>query len=293
MKSNSVFFNTLMLAAPVALWLQGSALAQNPGDANTPPPAQNAPDPALKSQQNVDFYFPGGTPSEFIAAVEKQYKVDWAKVADIPDNVANVHIPALRMNRQSAENILPPRGFRGGRAGAGRFGGGGAGGGGGFQADSQAERNPLDALVALYNSLWQAKPELGQLMVEGDLAKPSLVMFHSSAQPNFPSANADFKMKAFALNGIPENEWEKLEHVVADELDTLTWLQIERSRNVGEDPTPHEEAMMKLEKNRARQARVALYKDTGLLIVRGPESILDAAESLVTAWRAKHAPSKF
>jgi hypothetical protein len=212
--------------------------------------------------------------------VEKQYKVDWAKVADIPANMAEVVIPRLRMNRQSAEHIIDSYG---GRRPGGRFGGGG--GGGGFQGGREPDHSPLDALIALYNSLSQAKPELGQLIVEGDLAKPSVVIFRSNSQRTSSIDYSNFKMKAFALKGIPENEWGKLEEVVGHELDTLAMLQIERP--VGERHSDHEQTLMAEEIERQRQSRVALYKDTGLLIVRGPEPILEAAESLVTAWRAK------
>jgi hypothetical protein len=291
MKSNSVFFNTLMLAVPMALWLQGSALAQSSGDATTPPPpAQDASAVTASNWQNVDFYFPGGTPREFISAIEQQYKVDWAKVVEVPENMANgaVRIPALRMNRQSAEHILGGGGgggFGGGRGGGGRGGGGGAG----VQGGSESERNPLDALIALYNTLWQAKPELGQLIVEGDLAKPSVVLFRSNAQHQSPLDTSDFKMKAFALNGIPEKEWDSLAVVVENELETLARLQIARSSSAGEGLSTREQDIMVQE----RRLRVSLHKDTGLLIVRGPESILQAAESLVTAWRAKQPANKF
>ena len=272
MKSNSIFFNTLMLAAPVALWLQGSALAQPTGATTTPPPpapsaaaatlpapspplgwapppAPNAGAAASTNQDNVErisfvrvdfadnveFFFPGGTPGDFLNAVEKQYKVDWKKVADIPDNMRNVRIPALRMSRQSADSML---------AAARRDGATGASNNASVAnklsppteaeqeaysqvrqrlADLQAlgvklqsvfttnhpkvkanlldievaearkkaledahpallvaaaaaeERKSLEALVALYNSLGRAKPELGNLLVEGDLAKPSVV----------------------------------------------------------------------------------------------------------------------
>ncbi|HTA31328.1 MAG TPA: hypothetical protein VK731_12630 [Candidatus Cybelea sp.] len=286
MKSSSVFFKTPMLAAPVALWLQASALAQATGDGTTPPPpAQVTGAVTATKWQDVDFYFPGGTPREFISAIEQQYKVDWAKVVEVPENMANdaVRIPALRMNRQSAQHILPSR----------RFGGRGGGGGGGGDGGSESDRSPLDALIALYNSLSQAKPELGQLMVEGDLTKPSVVLFRSNAQRQSPIASSDFKMKAFALNGIPDKEWEPLEKLVDSELDKLTQLQIFATRDLDEHLSSHEEILLHKEVEREHEARVTLHKDTGLLIVRGSDSILQAAESLVTAWRAKQPATKF
>src|SRR5207245_1682639 len=111
----------------------------------------------------------------------------------------SVHIPALRMNRESLEPLLR-RGRRGGSFG-GRSGGGGSDLGAAAASVMTEQRNPLEAVVALYNSLQQAKPELGQLVIEGDDAKPSVVMF---VPPHASSATSDFQMKAFPLNGIPE-----------------------------------------------------------------------------------------
>jgi hypothetical protein len=44
----------------------------------------------------TSFAFPGGTPSQFLNAVQEQFKVDWSSVADIPNEMADVHIPKLR-----------------------------------------------------------------------------------------------------------------------------------------------------------------------------------------------------
>ena len=262
MKSNSIFFNTLMLAAPVVLWLQGSALAQPTGASNpAPPPAPNAGAAASTNQDSVEFFFPGGTPSDFLNAVEKQYKVDWKKVADIPNNMLNVHIPALRMNRQSSERILgpePPFAFPGS---------------GGLNA---ADRNPLKALIALYNSLGGAKPELGNLLVEGDLAKPSVVIFHSSAPPT----QIDYKVKAFALKGISPTEWERL----VDEINS----QFDRELTRQADLAVHSSSPMP-----KYTGHVILHPDTSLLVVDGPVWSVELAESFVAAWKANRTPDHF
>jgi hypothetical protein len=259
MKSNSILRNTLMLVIPVALFLELSALAQTSAGTNTPPPAQE-PEPHAGtnvpiSWLNVDFYFRGGHPLEFLHAVDQQYKVDWSSVADIPSEMANVRIPTLRLSRQSMERILPNR-MRG-------FGGGGGGGAGPFGRENEGG-TPLDALVALYNNLGQARPELGQMIVEGAPAKPSIVIFHSFAA----KAPPDLKIKAFALRGIPEVEWDKLAAELAQQFKLFHELN-------------HEEA-------NPPRTDVAIHRDSGLLIVLGPESYVEAAESLVAAWRANH-----
>ncbi len=217
-------------------------------------------------RDDAGFAFPGGTPKEFIEAVEQQYKVNWSSVAEIPDELKSAHIPALRMDRDSLEPIL-----RRGRLGVGT--GGHSAGGFGPAPSNESTRpaagfamerhKPLEALVALYNSLQQAKPELGQLVVEGDFARPSVVMFTASRAASAP---ADFQMKAFPLKGIPEKEWEKLALVAEQELRALAAVQRASSREL--------------------RPMLRIHRETALLIVLGPPSFLDAVGSFVTAWHA-------
>jgi hypothetical protein len=250
-----------MLAVPMTLLLQASALAQASAGTNTLPHAQGITvhehSDVLALWEKVDFYFPGGTPKQFLDSVDKQYKVDWSSIADIPPEMQNVHIPALRLNRESVDRILPNRG-RGGMRGL-RGGGGGAGGP--FFGMEAEELNPLDALVALYNSLWEARTDLGHLIVEGGMVKPSIVIFRA---PN-PNAPIDLKLKAFALKGFPEAEWDKLAQELGNQFKLLDQLN-------------HEDAA-----NRPR-TDVAIHRDAGLLIVSGPQSYVEVAESLVHAW---------
>ena len=105
--------------------------------------------PGPGQMEENGFAFPGGTPSEFLDAVQRQYRVDWLSMADIPKEMADVRIPRLRINQDSLVSLTSLRG----------------------------ENQWLSALVTLYNLVGQKKPELGSLLVEGDLAKPSVVMF--------------------------------------------------------------------------------------------------------------------
>ena len=69
--------------------------------------------------------------------MQEQYKVDWLSVADIPKEMADVHIPRLRLNRGSLG--LPP-------------------------GDPRASEVGVMGLISLYNQLGEQKPELGRLM---------------------------------------------------------------------------------------------------------------------------------
>ena len=131
------------------------------------------------------------------------------------------------------------------------------------------DRNPLNALISLYNSLERANPGTGHLIVEGDLRKPSVVIFHS-ANPSATTSSAanHFQMKAFSLTGIPTNEWKNLQVGLESDLNTLALHQgfVEFNNPV----------------------QVILHQDTGVLVVIGPDSVLQAAESVVNAFHANH-----
>jgi len=125
------------------------------------------------SKQEISFAFPGGTPVQFLDAVQRQYQVDWLSVADIPKEMADVRIPRLRINQDSLAPILR------------RTGG---------------ESDSLGALVSLYNQLGEQKPELGRLIVKGDPTKPSVVMFVPDKAVT--DAQPKVKVKAFSIYGI-------------------------------------------------------------------------------------------
>jgi hypothetical protein len=293
MKSNSIFFTTLMLAAPAALWLQGSALAQSTGGNNTPllaeDPGPRAGALAPDFRANVVFYFHGGSPRDFVRAIDEQYKVDWSSVAHIPADMLQVIIPSLRLGPESVDqrnfygNGVSGRGIRAGGSGGGVIGPGGTGGGGRSASGlasiggggglsrsagaAAAGREPLQSLVALYNTLEQTIPGLGQLRVEGDFSRPSIVIFQP---PATAGPLMGVKMMAFSLQGIPDGEWQNLAETARNDLYRLARDQGSRD---------------------LLQVEVVLHRDTGLLVVIGPDSMLQAAETLVSAWRNHPAPA--
>jgi len=122
-------------------------------------------------------------------------------------------------------------------------------------------------LITLYNSLGQAKQELGELMVRGDLAKPSVVIFRSI----YANKTPDVTLKAFALGGINRNRWEELAQEIEQQIKIL-YAMNHRGANPG-------------------SIHVEIHRDSALLIVLGAPSDLEVAESLVAAWRENHTPA--
>lgn len=190
----------------------------------------------------VSFAFPGGTPSQFLEAVQAQYKVDWLSVAEIPREMADARIPKLRIQQDAFA------------AGPGTGGGGDA----------------LGGLVSLYNQLGEQKPELGRLIVKGDLTKPSVVMF----VPDKAAAEAQPKLKVKALSiwGISDAERGKLQE------------DIERAKV---EATDYASRLRGAPWLRGLEGTVAIHSDTSLLVAAGAESFVDMVESIVNACLAK------
>jgi hypothetical protein len=191
----------------------------------------------------TSFAFPGGTPRQFLNAVQEQFKVDWSSVADIPKEMAEVHIPRLRINQASLGPILRPTG---------------------------SESGPLGALVSLYNQLGEQKPELGRLIVKGDLTKPSVVMFvpDKAATDSQPKV----KVKAFSIWGISDAERAKLREDIDRAQDEAMQYASVRPGSSGLRSLP---------------GFVAIHNDTSLLVATGPESFVEMVESIVTACQAR------
>jgi hypothetical protein len=191
----------------------------------------------------TSFAFPGGTPSQFLNAVQEQFKVDWSSVADIPREMGDVHIPKLRINQDSLGPILRRTG---------------------------SESGPLGALVSLYNQLGEQKPELGRLIVKGDLTKPSVVMFVPDKAVT--DTQPKVKVKAFSIWGISDAERAKLSRdVELAQAEALHYASHVRGSS----------ALHSLE------GTVAMHNDTSLLVATGPESFVEMVESIVTACVAR------
>jgi hypothetical protein len=200
-------------------------------------------EPEVKARNDSDFTFPGGTPNDFLNAVQKQYKVDWASVVDLPREMMGVQIPRLRINSGSLTAL---------------------------QSDAKSDNYPLEALISLYNQLGEQKPELGKLIVKGDLLRPSVVMFvpDKSALESQPR----IKVKAFSIHGIGTNDWDKLQ------------LDIRRAED---EAMEYGMGTRRPDSVRYLQGRVAIHGDTGLLVATGSEPFVEMVESIVTASLAK------
>jgi hypothetical protein len=118
--------------------------------------------------------------------------------------------------------------------------------------------------------LGEQKPELGRLIVKGDLTKPSVVMFvPDKAVTDTPPK---VKVKAFSIFGINEAERAKLQ----TDIDQAT-----------------QEAMKYAARLRGStglsnlEGTVAIHNETSLLVATGPESFVDMVESIVNACLAK------
>lgn len=180
MKTRPQFLTTIALALPIGLWAQAVAPAQTNGQSN--PVHQRLAHVIVRSQEVATngpvFYFPGGTPREFMQAVDKCYQVDWLSIARIPEEMESVQLPTLRVPRYPG-GIAP------------------------------SSLNEVRDLVRLYNSLAGREPKFGTLLLEGDSTKPSAVMLVPSEAGD--PIRSQVRVKAFPIQGIHRPDWKKLE----------------------------------------------------------------------------------
>ncbi len=224
MKMKATFLQTIAFGLPLALWMPLSTQAQGSGELK-PPPQTN--------EGEQVFNFPGGTPRQFIEAVEKQFKVDWLSVASIPSEMDKVQVPKLRLTARPTTRL--------------------------------AARE----LVNLYNRLAERSPQLGTLVVDGNDAKPSFVMLVPN--PAWGLEQPKIKVKAFTVWGLSDILKQKLEQ------------DIDRAREEAMDYTAVRRGSPVAFRSLA--GRVAIHKDTDLLVAIGPESYVNMVELIVAAYR--------
>ncbi len=176
MKANWRYFKITAAALLAGFGLQLAVLAQGNAEepANTPPPGKSDTKPAAPSTGKPPggerFDFPGGTPDNFVLAVQRHFGVDWADIAFIPDEMRDVRIPPMRVETPSVRDV--------------------------------------QVIEKLYNSMGQGNPQLGQWHIEGNIMKPWVVMLvPGKDSPGAQSRKAAFTTKAFSLKGLPGEEW--------------------------------------------------------------------------------------
>jgi hypothetical protein len=231
MKTRHSYLSTAILAGLMVLRTLSGALAQPSPDTHPSPTGTN-------TAKADTFVFDGGDPRDFLVAVEKHFNVDWRSIAEIPDQMKYaVRIPKLRVPWQQQ-----------------------------IHKDRPAEAENVTALITLYNRLAEHRPELGTLVVEGDPLKPSAVMF----VPDKTSRNAQstFKVRAFSLGRIPESDWAKLRHDIAEAYSRAMEFALQTGAAL------------------AMQGSVSIHEDTRLIVATGSEIYVDMVGSIVEAHNA-------
>jgi hypothetical protein len=103
---------------PLAIGILGACVVQSAfGQANAGGRPKNADSPGRSEPPTgtnaVQFTFGGGTPRDFIAAIQKQFNVDWWDIVTIPRELSNVQIPRMRLRTADPEEVLDTYNFLG------------------------------------------------------------------------------------------------------------------------------------------------------------------------------------
>src|ERR1051325_9729486 len=104
MKTKSTRFATGVLTVALTLATLTAVRAQT-RETNSP-----AAGDAVKAEKEPDiFRFPGGSPRDLLQQIEKEYKVDWLSVADIPREMDSVRVPQFRISFEREQVSGQPR----------------------------------------------------------------------------------------------------------------------------------------------------------------------------------------
>jgi hypothetical protein len=290
MKIRSTVLRPIALCLPVLLLLQPRVQGQTTGVSVPGAPAEPPPASARPLYYTHTSSFPGGTPRDFMEAAETMFhpvsfeklsvptnvnwsvgwqerlreaekelhatKVDWLSIADIPNEMMVVKVPRLRF--ELTFMLLD------GRLSWTRHTASGSDEG---MSLIWQVRDNLKNVVALYNRLGHERTELGQLLVEGNLEKPSAVMVvrDKSAIATQPV----MKVKAFSLVGIPEKSLDSLQQDVRNAQDQAQlYSQVYGRGTIG-------------------PGMINIHAATHLLVATGSEAYVQMVESVVEAYRPK------
>lgn len=200
-----------------------------------------------------EFHFPGGTPGEFVAALEKHFGVDWS-VAQIPPEMRNVRVPEFRIGD---ETHLINRDTEGRDVDSGEA----------------ARLTNVGRVVSLYNAIAAKYPAIGKwnaVNADGtrdeDYYRPSIILLSPPAAGNESEKAPSMKVKALPLEGIPENQWSSVKRGIEMAQSTAN----EDLRNAN----PPGELV---------DGKVSIQAESKTLVVVGTQAYIDLAESVVAA----------
>ena len=198
-----------------------------------------------------DFLFNGGSPIDFLKALQTQYGADLMSVAEIAPGMDRVRVPKLRLQAP--------------RAAAGQ------------DAATMAQKH-LENMILFYNQLATSDPRLGRLFVRWGTTPDTKSTAIAVVLGPVRATNAvpvEVKTRAFPLRGLPEKQWE----VALNEIEkTLTQAEAEREANslAGTNPV---------------YRSVRIHQSSGLLVATGLESDLEFVASVLEAMRANEKAS--
>jgi hypothetical protein len=167
-----------------------SAQANNSAGFGPPAPTNYAISAGDKIRILVDeFRFEGGTPQEFLKAIDACFLANHHQVATIPPEADEVRVPKIQLSLKSANG---------------------------------ARRKYARDILNLYNTIAASQPALGKWIVEGvDGLQPDLLMFVMS-QPAV--AAPPLRTRSISLVGIPRERWAGLERELAELNDSAAAL---------------------------------------------------------------------
>jgi hypothetical protein len=242
---------------------------------------------------STEFRFEGGTPKDFLKAIDAHYLTAWQDLATIPPEAAEAKVPKIKTSLR--QKIVA----RGG--------------------EEQIQSKPATALLDLYNALAADQPAMGKWKMPepttGTGARggggsgggsrpvprhPDLILPQPATRPDqsstwlrdlAASSAQSFRVKALTLAPIPRSNWEGLVSdipgVVSEAGRLLASELVKHGATAARDTGAGPDKLGIL-----WNGRVQLSPGTGVLLVIGTPEYIEFVESFVAAKRTEAANTK-
>jgi hypothetical protein len=174
----------------------------------------------------TEFRFEGGTPKDFLKAIDAHYITDWQDLANIPPEAAEVKVPKIKTSLRQTVTL---------------------------RGEEQIQAKSATALLDLYNALAAEQRVLGKLDLYNALGKwkmpepagaaggrgggfggqgsppppphPDLILPQPvPTSTNAPAADQPLRVRSISLVGIPRERWVILERELAELNDSAAAL---------------------------------------------------------------------
>jgi hypothetical protein len=197
-----------------------------------------------------EFFFHGGSPSDFVQAADQTYGTHWSDIASIGDSFNDAKVPPIRFRPVSLNQLIAFYNYLGQHNGSLGL----------WQIEGDL---PMPAAMMLIeNSDVRTNPTTNGGTGDGATLPPTA---WPGAKPVAP-----LRVQAFSLVGFPQATWNSLANLIAQGQDLARDASLSDSRRTDGDDY---------------DGRLIIQKDTNIMLAIGTPGYLNLVSSVTDAYR--------